>query len=77
MLANMLEAKNKLSRLVAAAERGEEVIVARDGVPVARIVPYEAPKIRPPGAWKDKVAVSPDWDSAETNAEVARLVEGS
>lgn len=77
MLTNMLEAKNNLSRLVAAAERGEEVIVARDGVPVVRIVPYQAPKIHPPGAWQNKVAASPDWDSADTNAQVAQLMEGA
>ena len=74
---NMLEAKNALSRLVAAAERGEDVILARDGKPVAKIVRYEALKVQPPGAWKGKVKVSPDWDSPETNAEIAALFEQS
>lgn len=77
MQVNMLEAKNAFSRLVAAAERGEDVILARDGKPVAKIVRYEAPKVKPPGAWKGKVKVSPDWDSPETNAEIARLFEES
>lgn len=77
MQVNMLEAKNALSRLVAAAERGEDVILARDGKPVARIVGYQAPKVKPPGAWKGKVKVSPDWDSPETNAEIAKLFEES
>ena len=36
--ANMLEAKTKLSQLVEAAERGEEVFLKRNGVPVAQIV---------------------------------------
>ncbi len=35
----MLGAKTKLSQLVEAAERGEEVFIARKGVPVAKIVP--------------------------------------
>lgn len=35
----MLGAKTKLSQLVEAAERGEEVFIARNGVPVAKIVP--------------------------------------
>ena len=74
---NMLEAKNALSRLVAAAERGEDVILARDGKPVAKIVRYEALKVQPPGAWKGKAKVSPDWDSPETNAEIAALFEES
>jgi prevent-host-death family protein len=77
MQVNMLEAKNALSRLVAAAERGEDVILARDGKPVAKIVRYQAPKVKPPGAWKGKVKVSPDWDSPETNAEIAKLFEES
>ncbi|MDR2837009.1 MAG: type II toxin-antitoxin system Phd/YefM family antitoxin [Azonexus sp.] len=77
MQVNMLEAKSALSRLVVAAERGEEVILARDGKPVAKIVRYEAPKVKLPGVWKDKVKLSPDWDSRETNAEVAALFEQS
>ncbi len=77
MQVNMLEAKNALSRLVAAAERGEDVILARDGKPVAKIVRYQSPKVKPPGAWKGKVKVSPKWDCPETNAEVAALFEES
>lgn len=77
MQVNMLEAKNALSRLVAAAERGEDVILARDGKPVARIVRYQAPKVKPPGSWKGKVKISPDWDSPETNAKIAALFEES
>lgn len=77
MQVNMLEAKNALSRLVAAAENGEDVILARDGKPVAKIVRYEAPKVKPPGAWQGKVNISPDWDSPETNAEIAALFEES
>ena len=77
MQVNMLEAKNALSRLVAAAERGEDVILARDGKPVAKIVRYQAPKVKPPGAWKGKVKVSSDWDSPKTNAEIAELFEES
>ena len=36
---NIAEAKARLSELVAAAEKGEEVIIARGGQPVARIIP--------------------------------------
>ncbi len=77
MLANMLEAKNNLSRLVAAAERGEEVILARDGKPVAKIVPFKSAKVQAPGGWKGLVALSPDWDSPETNTEIAAMFEES
>ncbi len=42
---NMLEAKSNLSKLVDAVESGaeDEVIIARNGKPVARLVPLAAP----------------------------------
>ena len=40
----MLEAKTKLSQLVEAAERGEDVVIARNGVAVAQIVPVRKRK---------------------------------
>jgi prevent-host-death family protein len=42
MQVNMHEAKTQLSELVAAAERGEEVVIARNGVPAARLVAVAA-----------------------------------
>jgi prevent-host-death family protein len=38
----MHDAKTKLSELVAAAERGEEVVIARNGMPAVRLVPVTA-----------------------------------
>lgn len=46
---NVQEAKTRLSQLLVRAEAGEEVVVARDGRPVARLVPIEAPAPRPVG----------------------------
>ena len=40
---NVGGAKARLSHLIARAEAGEDVIIARDGVPAARIVPLERP----------------------------------
>lgn len=40
----MHEAKTNLSQLVAAVEGGEEVVIERRGVPVARLVAVEPPK---------------------------------
>jgi prevent-host-death family protein len=42
------KAKTQLSQLIAQAERGEEVIIARGRTPVARLVPY-APEQRKRG----------------------------
>jgi antitoxin (DNA-binding transcriptional repressor) of toxin-antitoxin stability system len=76
MQVNMLDAKTRLSSLVAAALQGEEVILARDGVPVAKIVKYDKPKVKPPGAWRGLVPISTDWNSAATNAEIERMFDG-
>jgi prevent-host-death family protein len=38
---NVGEAKTRLSQLLAQAEAGEEVVIARDGAPVVRLVPVE------------------------------------
>jgi prevent-host-death family protein len=69
---NIHNAKTNLSKLVEAAERGEETIIARNGKPVARIVPIAPPLVpagekntpgmRLRGALKGKVEiVDPDW----------------
>ena len=46
MQMNVAEAKAKLSELVAAAERGEEVVIARGGRPVVRLVPAAVSGVR-------------------------------
>ncbi|MEO7027755.1 MAG: type II toxin-antitoxin system prevent-host-death family antitoxin [Caulobacteraceae bacterium] len=44
---NIAEAKAKLSELVARAESGEEVLIARDGMPVVSLAPRQRPLGRP------------------------------
>jgi prevent-host-death family protein len=44
MQLNVSEAKSRFSEIIAAAEHGEEVIIAKRGVPVARLVPFFAPR---------------------------------
>lgn len=43
MLVNVGQAKTDLSKLLARVEAGEDVQIARDGVPVARLVRIESP----------------------------------
>jgi len=43
MQVNILEAKNRLSQLIKSAQRGEEVVIANRGEPVARLVPTGKP----------------------------------
>lgn len=76
MQVNILEAKNRLSALISAVEQDEEVIIARNGVPVAKIVKYTASKITAPGIWKNQVSYNPDWNNEATNRAVAQLFTG-
>lgn len=67
----MLEAKTKLSQLVEAAERGEQVFLKRNGVLVAQIVPLAKNEF-PFGFLKDEVGSVEDvllFNSAEDDFE--------
>lgn len=59
---NMHEAKTELSRLVERALRGEEVIIARAGIPVVRLVPVLPPAKRKLGQWRGQVQMSDEFD---------------
>jgi prevent-host-death family protein len=60
---NVHEAKTQLSRLLESVSRGEEVVIARAGTPVARLVPYEGDTSpREPGAWRGRVRIGEDFD---------------
>lgn len=61
LLVNMHQAKSGLSRLVRRAEAGEEVIITRDGTPVARLVAIR--KERVPGLAKGQVRIAADFDA--------------
>ncbi len=61
----MHEAKTKLSQLVERAQAGEDVVITRNGKPVARLVPVEQPShtfasLR--GKWRGQVYMSDDFD---------------
>jgi prevent-host-death family protein len=60
---NMHDAKTNLSRLAERAAQGEEIVIARNGKPLARLVPMEARKPRRTGMWKDRVHISDDFDA--------------
>ena len=62
---NTHEAKTHLSRLIELAVDGEEIIIARAGKPVARLIPYvETEQVRTGGQWKGLVRVGDDFDDA-------------
>lgn len=60
---NLYEAKTSLSRLVERAAGGEEIIIAKAGKPLARLVKFrETPARRKPGGWEGRIHVSEDFD---------------
>lgn len=61
---NIHEAKTHFSKLLARVGNGEEIIIAKAGKPIARIVPIsDKPVERVPGSAKGKIAVAPDFDA--------------
>jgi prevent-host-death family protein len=71
---NLHDAKTQLSRLVEAAAKGQEIVIAKAGKPMARLVPLRpsARRERKPGALRGKIWVAEDFDaplSAEEQAE--------
>jgi prevent-host-death family protein len=73
---NIHEAKTHFSRLVERAEAGEEIVIARAGKPVARLVPLAAAsRSRRPGLLKGRIRIPPGFD-APLPEEVLRSFEG-
>lgn len=71
---NIHEAKTHLSRLLEEIEAGGEVVIARNGKPVAQLVPIRAcGKPRQPGSWKGKIWMAEDFD--ETPRELIDAFE--
>jgi prevent-host-death family protein len=61
---NIHAAKTNLSSLLEEVEKGEEIVIARAGKPVAKLVPFEkARKGRQPGILRGQAWAAPDaWD---------------
>jgi prevent-host-death family protein len=73
---NVHEAKTNLSQLLKQAERGEDVLIMRDGEPVAKLVRYAAPrKKKRLGFAAGQVWEAPNWEAPMTESEVAALLE--
>jgi prevent-host-death family protein len=70
-IVNMHEAKTNLSKLVEEAERGEDILLARSGKVVARIVALPPARSRELGQWKGKVRMAEDFDAPLAEDELA------
>jgi len=61
---NLYEAKTHLSKLVDEAAAGREVVIAKAGVPRARLVPVDTPRRRrKPGGAKGRIRIADDFDA--------------
>lgn len=62
---NIHDAKTQLSKLLEQVQSGEDVVIARAGTPIVRLIPY-APskrKIAPPGAMGGEIWIADDFDA--------------
>lgn len=62
---NIHEAKTHFSKLLERVLNGEEIVIAKAGKPIARLLPFATEDIssRVPGVDKDKVIIKPDFDA--------------
>lgn len=71
---NLHEAATKLPALVDAALKGEDAVIAEDGKPMIRLVPYEPRQTpRRPGRLRGQIRIEDDFDSAD--AEIIAMFE--
>jgi prevent-host-death family protein len=66
------DAKTNLSKLLARVEAGEEIVIARGKIPIARLTPIHGlPAKRQFGAFRGAVSVGPEFFEPMTDAELA------
>jgi prevent-host-death family protein len=64
MMVNVHEAKTQLSQLLLRISKGEEVVIAKAGKPVARLVPFAAQVVqRRAGSAEGQVWIAPDFNA--------------
>lgn len=74
---NLYDAKTRLSELVDRAAAGEEIIIAKNGKPLAKLGPLPAEKPnRSPGGWEGAVWIADDFD-APLSDDILRAFEGT
>jgi prevent-host-death family protein len=75
---NVHAAKTHLSRLLQRVAAGEEIVIARAGVPIARLVPYErTAKPRRAGRWAGRIVIGDDFDAPLSPDELAAWEDGA
>ena len=69
MEVNIHEAKTHLSKLLERVALGEEVVIAKAGTPVAKLVPIHQPKTRVFGSSKGEFTVPDDFNEPDPEIE--------
>ena len=64
-LVNVHQAKTHLSQLLQEVEQGQEVVIARSGVPIARLVAWTSPghPVAAPGGMRGRIELADDFDA--------------
>ncbi|MBE7422682.1 MAG: type II toxin-antitoxin system Phd/YefM family antitoxin [Zoogloeaceae bacterium] len=62
---NIHDAKTRLSKLLEQVQSGEDVVIAKAGTPIARLIPYAQAKrrIAPPGGMAGEIWIADDFDA--------------
>jgi len=70
---NVYEAKTHLSQLLDRVAAGEEIVIARAGRPIARLVGLsdESSRRRIPGGWRGKIKIADDFDELPADLDAA------
>ena len=77
VMRNISEAKAELSALIEAVQRGDEIIIAKAGKPVARLVAFRGPaRPRTPGAMAGEIWIAPDFKTLPEDMEDAFGMKG-
>jgi prevent-host-death family protein len=64
VIRDISQAKAELSALIEEVQNGKEVILAKAGKPVARLVAYRGPsRRRKPGVMAGQIWIAPDFDT--------------
>jgi prevent-host-death family protein len=74
MEVNRYEAKTKLSQLVERAMVGEEIIIAKAGGPMVRLVRVDAPTKRTLGSASGTIKYKKGWDEAMSEHELDAML---
>jgi prevent-host-death family protein len=71
---NIHEAKTHLSRLVERVQQGEEVIIAKAGRPIAKLVKIEPTSKRVLGSATGTIKFTPGWEAPLTDEEMEEFL---